>query len=424
MVIAGAGAAGMAAALAGARAGREVVLLDPRPRLGGTVTHALIHTIGGCLDSEGSFIAGALCRELIERLQRASPLVVPRRIGRTWTYSVPPQLYAEVVSAWLAEEPRIHLQLGCQPLAVDHRAGLVHSVRWRATDGTVGDERVSAAIDCSGDARLTRLADPALVEDAEAPATAGVILVLGGVAPQALRFPQSLALREHLRAAVTAGVLPPACAHPWCDAGPERGQAYVKFALPAATRDAQRALAEAVQGAAAPLVRWLRAEVAGCERARIEAVGSLGERDGGGIVGVYRLSVQDVRSGRSWGGDAGRCSWPIEYWNPLGGVTLEYLAPKMSYEIPLEALQVRGMGNLFAAGRCLSAEPLARASARVVGSCWTMGERAGRAAASVTAEPAAEPGWLAGHGMARTASASASASAASAALTPTAEHLP
>src|SRR5438876_1068692 len=43
VVVCGAGAAGLAAALAAARAGAEVCLMEARPRLGGTVSHALIH---------------------------------------------------------------------------------------------------------------------------------------------------------------------------------------------------------------------------------------------------------------------------------------------------------------------------------------------------------------------------------------------
>ena len=43
-------------------------------------------------------------------------------------------------------------------------------------------------------------------------------------------------------------------------------------------------------------------------------------------------------------------------------------------------LRVRGYENLWAAGKCLSADALAHASARVAGTCWAMGEAAGKAA--------------------------------------------
>ena len=42
---------------------------------------------------------------------------------------------------------------------------------------------------------------------------------------------------------------------------------------------------------------------------------------------------------------------------------------------------VRGIGNAWMAGECLSADRYAHASARAAGTCWAMGEAAGKAAA-------------------------------------------
>jgi hypothetical protein len=61
-------------------------------------------------------------------------------------------------------------------------------------------------------------------------------------------------------------------------------------------------------------------------------------------------------------------------------VKLEYLPAGSYYEVPLRSLRVRGFANLWVAGKCLSADRLAQASARVAGTCWAMGEAAGRAA--------------------------------------------
>jgi NADPH-dependent 2,4-dienoyl-CoA reductase/sulfur reductase-like enzyme len=56
VVVCGGGAAGMAAALAAARAGTEVCLIEARRRLGGTVVHSLIHTLGGLYDGVGELL--------------------------------------------------------------------------------------------------------------------------------------------------------------------------------------------------------------------------------------------------------------------------------------------------------------------------------------------------------------------------------
>jgi hypothetical protein len=104
-------------------------------------------------------------------------------------------------------------------------------------------------------------------------------------------------------------------------------------------------------------------------------------RDGGRIRGRYTLSADDVRQGRRFADAVCRCAWPIEYWDPDEGVSVEYLPPGSHYEIPLRSLQLEEIDNLYAAGKCLSADRLAHASARVVGACWAMGQAVGAAAA-------------------------------------------
>ena len=118
-------------------------------------------------------------------------------------------------------------------------------------------------------------------------------------------------------------------------------------------------------------------------QATVSRTGTLGIRDGGRVKGEYCLNVADVRQARKFADAACRCCWPIEYWDPDQGVALEYLADGSYYEIPLRCLNVRGFDNLWAAGKCLSADALAQASARVVGSCWSMGEAVGKAVAAM-----------------------------------------
>src|SRR5262245_58802363 len=95
VVVCGGGAAGLAASLAAARAGANVLLLESRPRLGGTVANALIHTLGGLYDSAGEILNGGLPSELIERLMRADRRTRRRKMGRMWVLQVCPNVYRE-----------------------------------------------------------------------------------------------------------------------------------------------------------------------------------------------------------------------------------------------------------------------------------------------------------------------------------------
>jgi hypothetical protein len=172
----------------------------------------------------------------------------------------------------------------------------------------------------------------------------------------------------------------------WLDVGTKLDEVYVKLFVPLPPSwqlpEFQHNLKATVEEAQAALLGFLRARP-GFAEARLGHCGSLGVRDGGRIRGEYCLTAADVRQGRTFADAACRAAWPIEYWHPTEGVAIEYLPPDVTYEIPLRALQVRGLRNVFAAGKCLSADVLAHASARVVGTCWAMGEAVGKAAAQL-----------------------------------------
>jgi hypothetical protein len=57
---------------------------------------------------------------------------------------------------------------------------------------------------------------------------------------------------------------------------------------------------------------------------------------------------------------------------------MEYQAPGSCYDIPFRALKVHGLDNVWAVGKCLSADPYAHASARIAGCCWAMGQAVGQ----------------------------------------------
>ncbi len=373
ILVAGAGAAGLACALAAARGGAPVLLCERAPTIGGTVANALIHTLGGLFDEAGEPVlegaTGALLAELVARLKAADPRTAPRRIGRTRVLSVDPAVYRAVVTGWLAEEPRIRCLTGSEVVAIDGADGRIAGATV-CVGGQLHRLRPRALVDTTGEAAVVRRLDPDLVEPGEA--LAGLVAVLRGVAPGTLAFPNGVALIRHLRAAVAAGALPAACATLWPDRGVGTDEVYLKLNLPTADFDPER-----MDAVLAGLHDWLR-RLPGFAAARLHARGALGVRDGGRIRGAYRLTEADLVAGRRFPDAVCRGCWPIEHWHPNAGVQLQYLPPGTRYDIPLRALTVRGVAGLYAAGRCLSAEPRAQASARVVGTCWGMGAGLGR----------------------------------------------
>ncbi len=365
LVIAGAGATGIACALAAARRKIPVLLLEKSALLGGTVTGALIHTLGGFFNDRGDSLNPGLPAELIDRLVEASPFTCKRRIGKTWVLNVDPDIYQQVISNWLNEYPTINI---CYRTRISHAS--INSQRIDAVTATCNGQsrtlNTLAVIDATGGADIVRSIDSRLVT--EGSALAGLIVQLGGISPGTLDFPKGLALLRHIRKAAENHELPPECSTLWLDAGVYPEEIYVKFNLPAKSYDRAQMITVANR-----LLAFLQAWP-GFSEAFISRHGQLGIRDGGRIHGDYTLTEADLKQGRHFD-DAVCCvSWPIEYWHPEHGVSLDYFPPGHSYEIPLSALKVSGLNNFFVAGKCFSAEPRAQASARVVGSCWAMGE--------------------------------------------------
>ena len=105
------------------------------------------------------------------------------------------------------------------------------------------------------------------------------------------------------------------------------------------------------------------------------------ERAGRMIPGRYVITGADVLTGRKFPDAIARCAWPIEQWSADGVASFRYLAPDTCYEVPARCLHAAGLDNLFMAGKTISADVDAIASARVMGCCLATGAAAGKLAA-------------------------------------------
>lgn len=347
-------------------------MLDERSHLGGTARHSLIHTLAGFYDSEGELLNDGLSFELLDRLKQVSSANTKRRLGKTWVLNVDPHQYGEVLSDWLQESNRITFlpkstitQLYEQ--SVDNNVS-IHRVDITTQEQTY-QQTISAIVDATGHAAIVQKWNKHSYKKGEA--LAGFMIQLRGVDVNTLKFPKGIALLKQIRKASKQGELPPECASLWLDRGVFANEVYVKFNLVLA--DWHKAHMHQV---AQMLLRFLQQQT-GFEKAYINCYGEVGIRDGGEVTGRYYLTEMDIKQGKVFNDTACYGAWPIEYWDISKGVELDYFPPKHRYAIPLRSLQLKTANNLWVAGKCFSAEPRVRASTRVIGTCWAMGEAVG-----------------------------------------------
>ncbi|HVF64589.1 MAG TPA: FAD-dependent oxidoreductase, partial [Casimicrobiaceae bacterium] len=126
--------------------------------------------------------------------------------------------------------------------------------------------------------------------------------------------------------------------------------------------------------------RFFRDHLAGCEQSFVIDSGTqVGVRQTRQALGMTTLANSDVLAGRKFDDGIARSPWPIELHTGTKP-RVEWLLEDY-YEIPYGCLvPVRGEG-LLVAGRCLSAQHEAVASARVTAQCFSYGQAAGHAAA-------------------------------------------
>ncbi len=346
--VVGSGAAGIAAAVSAARAGCATLLLDRRTAAGGTGGFSGLTTLCGLFDDEGKYLNRGFAREFAEAITEASPI----RMGKVWVLPYRPKKFCEVAASLSASTPNLQ-------------------TRWNTplSDVAVEGKRIArlngfsigAVIDCSGSAEVARAVGADCLATDETTQAPAIIFPLRNVS-RALNSPADAA--QVLLPLVRAG-LPPLSFQPDL----EPNTVSVKFTGPA----------EQV----GQVIAFLRANVAGFEKCETPLKEfTEARRAGRMIAGQYRLTGADVLAGRKFPDAEARCAWPIEQWSAGGVARFKYLSAGMHYEIPARSLRAAQTENLFMAGKTISADVDAIASARVMGCCLATGAAAGNLAAS------------------------------------------
>ena len=108
----------------------------------------------------------------------------------------------------------------------------------------------------------------------------------------------------------------------------------------------------------------------------------IGVRESRMIIGDYVLTEADCRAFTKFEDGIAACNYDIDIHNPEGSGTSHYYFPEGEfYTIPYRSLIPTGVTNMLVAGRCISSDHGAQASYRIMPTVCCIGEAAGSAIA-------------------------------------------
>ena len=406
VLVVGGGPAGLCAAIAAAREGAEVVLLERYGHLGGLSTGGLVFWIDRMTDWQGNLLVAGIGQEMIERAGAEATLGPPRELwGSTdptqaaywrertsalrgvvqWSPTVDPEVL-KLVSNDLVREAGVTTLLHCwavaairtgNPLASQGEgaggedAPTVTGVIFESKEGRKA-LLAKVVIDCTGDGDVFALAGAEFENDFDdegAHARINTSWRFGNVDMRRYLDFRMIQPREHadlMARAQGAGIN--------IRAHPTAYDSVALFMTPKMSGYSALSVEDltAVEFRSRDIMRdglaWFRNHVPGFERAWIlDSASQIGTRHARRLAGVERVTLDHWRNDGAYEDSIGLCP----------GLTPAF----PTLEIPYRSLVPETMDGMLAAGRNSSCDTRAHAALREVPECWVMGEAAGVAAA-------------------------------------------
>ena len=415
VLIVGGGPAGVCAAIAAARNGAKVLVVEQSGMLGGMATQGLVGPFMTCYDKAGEkMIIRGLFEEIVERLVARGGALHPKGVFGNGPYSAWIPKGHDHVTPFDPEELKVLLDEMCaeagvkvllhtmfvEPIVRDGKAcgaRLFGKGGYRTVSAKIvvdatgdGDYAFRAGVPCVlGDGkgrlmpatmffRVCNVDSKKLIADVEA--NKHTFHKKDGVSYRGFHW--------YVTKAIEAGEwdLPRRCLNMYCGVG-EDVWLVNNGRIPGIDSTDSESLTKAeIEGRRQTkvMMNFLRKYVPGCEKAILMCTGStVGIRESRHVAGEAMLRVADVMNGDVPEDSVLLAANSVDVHggkdNPM--VSSYTTINANWYGVSYRCLVAKGVENLLLAGRCLSGEPAAAGAVRVMPPCMAMGQAAGTAAA-------------------------------------------
>ncbi len=395
IVISGGGPAGVAAALAAARRGYRVLLLEQTGTLGGLATSGLVPTFAPSTDGE-RFLYGGIYEEIDRELCR--------RMGVECKPASWQAIDAEIMKRLLddlVEAAGVRVLFGVKVCEAEVDDGRIRAL-WAAT--AQGIRRITGKqfIDATGDGMLAMLAGAEFEYGDKAGNTMSPTLCAQFANIDYRKYEEAYRNGNSDRAIwhrmLQAGTAPLIEHHFVCmtrmspaTATSNLGHIYGCNVFD--PDDLTRGYREG-RRVVRTFETFYREHVPGFENAVLVSTASLlGVRETRRIRGEYRMTFDDYRNRADFTDEIGRCCYPVDiHSSSLDSEEQKRVEQVLaatrfkhgeSYGIPYRAMIPVGLRNLLVPGRALSSDREIQSSIRVMPPCFVTGQAAGIAAGMV-----------------------------------------
>jgi hypothetical protein len=389
ILVVGGGPSGIAAALAAARQGVSVRLIEAHSCLGGLGTAGMVPAFMQFTDGI-NFLAGGMGREILDTLRAADGSVPPDGMGIR--AEILKRVYEELLT-----DAGVSFTFHTQLVDVSVNKGHVNEAICAGKSGLFAI-RAKMFVDCTGDGDLAaRAGAPYDKGDADGNMMPGTLCSQwAGIDWKTVRESGLGTGNSRMEDAFKDGVFSLEDRHlpgMW-RVGTTLGGGNIGHIFDLDGTDEESLTRAYLWGRKSlrEYERYYKEYLKGFEEMELVATGSLlGVRETRRIIGDYILNIEDFKSLAVFDDEIGRYSYPIDihiakpdkesYDKFYKEFTTMRLGKGESYGIPYRVLTPKQLANVLVAGRCVSTDRNMQASIRVMPGCYITGQAAGVAAA-------------------------------------------